>query len=115
MKEMLDRGIDAAKPNLTDAKMSEAYKNIAETSQRALLAEMNFTTDEYAKMVAEQSEIVTSQNNKIIELEEQLRQANIQLDLAKKAGFKGQGIVTVSSDASESEENEDGVDDADFA
>lgn len=113
MKEMLDRGITEAKPNLADSKLEGAYEHIAQISHRALLNEMNFTSDEYAKMVADQSEIITSQNEKIIKLEEELRQARIEVDNAHKAGFKTQGLVKI--EASDSDGSyEAGEDDADI-
>lgn len=73
MKDMLNDGFDEAKVNVTSSLLDEAYQKVAQQSARALMAELNFTGDEYARMVSEQSERARLQEAKILELEEENR------------------------------------------
>ena len=79
MKEMIDNGVIEAKVNLTDVKMTETFSTIAQISAKALVDEMNITGDEYAVMVGQQAETIRNQNDRIMDLEEQLRLKTIQL------------------------------------
>lgn len=83
---MIKNGVVEAKANVADVKMDEAYRHICELSHKALMDELNFTSDEYAKMVAEQSDRIQSQNQKITELKEELRKARVELDTLKHPG-----------------------------
>jgi len=80
MKEMLDNGIIEAKVNHVTVKMDEAYRAIAKTSHRALLEELHFTGDEYAAMVAEQSDTIVDLRERLMETEENLRLARVELE-----------------------------------
>lgn len=88
MKEMLDNGIDMIKPNIMSVKMTEAYKHLAAINLHAICAELQFTNDDYAKMLADQSVLVTEQAQKLGELKEENRLLKIQLDVAYKAGYR---------------------------
>lgn len=106
MKEMLDNGIDAAKANITSARLSEAYQEIATINARSLVAELQFTGDEYAKMVADQSEIIRTQANDITKLEEENRLMKKQLDRIRKSGYKMPKDNIVGEDPDKEGEND---------
>lgn len=101
---MLKNGVLEAKTNVADVKMDEAYQHICKLSHKALMDELNFTSDEYAKMVAEQSERIQSQNRTIVELKEELRKARVELDGIKhprqyhKTPFKNNEVFIELSD-----------------
>lgn len=80
MKAMINDGFDDVKANVIDAQMTETYKTIASLSSKALCAEMSFTSDEYAKMVAEQSETIQEQSQKLLEQEEEIRKLKLHLE-----------------------------------
>lgn len=107
MKEMLDNGIDAAKANVVTAKMVDTYRVIAETNARGLVNELQFTGDEYARMVAEQSIIVRDYEQKFMEQDEEIRLLKIKLERAYRDGYAPTGDTIVGRDSEES------VDDAD--
>ena len=73
MKDMIDNGVIEAKVNLTDVKMTEVFQHISDISARSLMNEMNITGDEYAEMVAKQSNTVRSLNDEVMKLKEELR------------------------------------------
>lgn len=73
MKEMSENGFEEIKVNIVDIKMSTSYQEIAKDNAKALLDELNFTSDEYARMVATQSEMIDEYQNKITKLEEAVR------------------------------------------
>lgn len=106
MKEMLDNGIDAAKANITSAKLSEAYQEIAAINARSLVSELQFTGDEYAKMVADQSEIIRSHANEIMRLEEENRLMKKQLERIRKSGYKMPKDTVVGEDPDKESEND---------
>ena len=85
MKELMDEGFDDVKANVVDATLRGSYQELAQINARALMDELNFTGDEYAKMVAEQSEVNAEQAAKLMETEEALRLARIEIrDLKEK-------------------------------
>lgn len=84
MKAMQKDGWSDIKPNLFDAQMDEAYRKVAEQNARALMNELNYTTDEYAKMLSEQNETVRQQAEKIAQLEEEKRLLSVETEQAKR-------------------------------
>ena len=88
MKEMVSNGFADIKVNVADALMDAAYQRVSEQSARALVAELNFTSDEYAKMLGEQNELVRTQRLKLVAQEEENRKLRVELDqLQKKYGL----------------------------
>ena len=83
MKEMQENGFEEIKANIVDAKMSASYQEVAKSNAKALLDELNFTSDEYAQMVAQQSEMVAELQDKVEKLEEELRITNIEFKKMK--------------------------------
>lgn len=81
--EMLKSGMLEAKTNVADVKMDEAFKSIAEISHKALLQELHFTGDEYARMVAEQAEKIHAQQIELIALREELRVLKLEQEIVK--------------------------------
>lgn len=86
MREMADNGFEDIKVNSVDAKLSASYKEVAEQNARALIAELGFTSDEYARMVGEQSEIIRKQQEDCEKLQEELRMTKIELQEAQAKG-----------------------------
>lgn len=77
MKEMQEHGFEEIKVNVVSAKLSTSYQEISKLNAKALIEELNFTSDEYAQMVAQQSEIVSNLQNKVEQLTEESRLLNI--------------------------------------
>lgn len=73
MREMGENGFEEAKINIVDIKMSQSYKEIAAMNAKSLIAELGFTSDEYARMVAEQSVLVSKYQEDLMLLEEENR------------------------------------------
>lgn len=78
MKEMAENGFDEIKTNIVEVKMSNSYQEIARDNAKALIDELNFTSDEYARMVATQSEMIDDYQTKITKLEESIRLLKIE-------------------------------------
>ena len=83
MKEMQENGFEEIKTNIVNAKMSASYQEVAKANAKALLDELNYTTDEYAQMVAQQSEIISELQDKNERLEEEVRLGKIELKKIK--------------------------------
>ena len=88
MKEMQENGFEEIKVNLVNAKMSASYQEIAKANAKALIEELNLTSDEYAQRLAEQSEILGSQQTNIENLEEINRKLKMEIKLLKENGDK---------------------------
>lgn len=73
MKEMSENGFEEIKVNIVDIKLSNSYKEIATDNARALFDELNYTSDDFARMVATQSELIVDYQDKIMKLEEEIR------------------------------------------
>lgn len=78
MKEMSENGFEEIKVNVVDIKLSNSYQEIAKENAKALFNELEFTSDEYAKMLATQSEEMISLQNKIMLLVEENRLLKIE-------------------------------------
>lgn len=83
MKEMSENGFEEIKVNVVDIKLSNSYQEIARDNAKALLDELNFTSDDYARMVATQSEMINDYQDKIMQLEEENRLLKIQIKTLK--------------------------------
>lgn len=83
MKEMSENGFDEIKVNIVDIKLSKSYQEIARDNAKALIDELNFTSDEYARMVATQSEMIDEYQTKITKLEETIRLLKIEVKALK--------------------------------
>ena len=88
MKEMQENGFEEIKINLVNAKMSASYQEIAKANAKALIEELNLTSDEYAQRLAEQSEILGNQQTNIENLEEINRKLKMEIKLLKENGDK---------------------------
>ena len=78
MKEMGENDFDEIKVNVVNIKLSKSYQEIAADNAKSLMDELNFTSDEYARMVATQSQEMVTLQNKIMELEESIRLLKIE-------------------------------------
>lgn len=88
MKEMQENGFEEIKVNIVNAKMSASYQEIAKANAKALIEELNLTSDEYAQKLAEQSEILSGQQTTIENLEETNRKLKMEIKLLKENGGK---------------------------
>ncbi len=79
MREMLENDYEECKVNIFDVKMSDAMKKIAEISDRSLFDQLNYQSDDYARMVATQREIIKKYEEDKITLEEDLRLAKVKI------------------------------------
>ena len=59
--------------------MSASYQEVAKANAKALLEELNFTGDEYAQMLAQQSEMITSLQEENEILKEEARVAKLKV------------------------------------
>lgn len=93
MKEMAENNYEDIKVNITSVKLSEAYQEISKDNAKALFNELNYSSDEFARMVATQSEIVADLQTKVMTLEETIRllkidNKNLQTQLEEVGGKK---------------------------
>ena len=88
MKEMGENDFDEIKVNLVDIKLSNSYKEIAADNARALFDELNLTSDEYARMLATQSEEMITLQEKLMILEENNRLQKIEIKSLKEENEK---------------------------
>jgi hypothetical protein len=73
MKEMSENGFEEIKVNIVNVKLSNSYVEIARDNAKALINELNYTSDDFARMVATQSEMIDEYQTKIMKLEEEIR------------------------------------------
>ena len=66
-----------------DIKLSKSYQEIAADNAKALFDELNITSDEYAHMVAVQSQEMITLQDKIMKLEENVRLQKIEIKSLK--------------------------------
>lgn len=90
MKEMSENGFDDIKVNIVDVKMNGAYKSIADISNMSLLNQLNYQSDDFARMVAIQRETMKEFEDKIILLEEENRLLKIE---NKNIKLNQEGVV----------------------
>lgn len=95
MKEMGENDFDEIKVNVVDIKLSNSYKEIAAANAKAIFDELNFSSDEYARMVATQSEELTSLHEKIMLLEEDVRLKKIEIKQLKEENSTLKNMVEV--------------------
>lgn len=87
MKEMEEDGYQAIKQNLFDIKTCEAMKQIAELSDQSILDQLTLDSNEYAGMVKDQRQMITSLTERAEAAEEEnrmLKNKIIDLENAKK-------------------------------
>lgn len=84
MKEMIDNNFEEIKTNYIDSKMSQSYKEIAEFNAKALQNELLLSADDYALMVARQTEKITDMQNKLDSITEENRKLKIKLKELKE-------------------------------
>ena len=78
-----ENGFEEIKVNLVDIKLSKSYQEIAADNAKALFDELNITSDEYAHMVAVQSQEMIALQDKIMKLEESVRLQKIEIKSLK--------------------------------
>lgn len=78
MKEMAENGFEEIKTNIFNIKMCETFKNISDISNKSLFEQLNYQTDDYARMVAKQREELQLLFEEKEKLEESLRLIKIE-------------------------------------
>lgn len=73
MKEMAENNYEDIKVNLFDVKMNGTYKNISDISNKSLFEQLNYQSDDYARMVATQREIIQKFEEDKTKYEETIR------------------------------------------
>ena len=78
-KEMIDNNFDDAKINVVDVKMSNAYQLIAEKNAQALMSELQYQSDDYARLLSEGRAFTEKLQTEITKLEEENRKLRIEI------------------------------------
>lgn len=86
MKEMVENDFEDIKVNSFDVKMSEAFQQIADISNKSILAQLNFQSDDYARMVAMQRNMIQDYEKELSEQQEKNRLLMIELEKLKEIG-----------------------------
>ena len=73
MKEMVLNGFDDVKVNLFDIETSEAMKQIADISNRSIMEQLTWDSNDYTEMIKEQREKLLMLQDENGELKEQNR------------------------------------------
>lgn len=73
MKEIALNGLDEIKVNLFDIETSEAMKQIADISNRSIMEQLTWDSNDYTEMIKEQREKLLSLQDEVNELKEQNR------------------------------------------
>lgn len=79
MREMAENNFEEIKVNVIDSKLSESYKEVATDNIKAIINELHLTSDEYAEMLSQQTELVAKQQEKIDKYEEDKRLLRIEI------------------------------------
>lgn len=79
MREMDEIGYEENKSNVIKARLAESYKEIATDNIKAIMAELQLTSDEYADMLSQQTELVAALQEKVDKLTEEKRLMTIKL------------------------------------
>lgn len=78
MKEMAENGYEEIKVNIFNSKMNDAFKKISEISNQSLFEQLNYQSDDYARMVATQREMIQEYAQKEEKLNEDIRLLKVQ-------------------------------------
>ena len=73
MKQMIENDYEDIKTNIFNVKMCETFKNISDISNKSLMEQLNFQSDDWARMVAAQRESIQNMEMEIEKLEETIR------------------------------------------
>lgn len=86
MRNMEDDNFEACKVNMIDAKIADAYQQVADISNRSLMNQLNWQDDDYARMVAAQRDMIRRYELVQAKLIEEARQLRvIASDLSKNS------------------------------
>jgi hypothetical protein len=84
MREMGENNYEDCKVNVFDVKMNGAFKYIADISNKSLAEQLNYQSDDFARMVATQRELIQNYEEEKLKLEEELRLIKIELKNTKE-------------------------------
>lgn len=79
IKEMYDAKFELSKVNIHDVRMAESFKEISKMNAHALIEELNCTGDDFARLCADQRELVTELQEKNENLMEDNRLLHIRV------------------------------------
>lgn len=83
MKEMIENDFGDIKINSFDVKMSTAFKQISDISNKSIIDQLNFQDDDYARMVAVQREKIQKYEEELSIEQEKNRLLTIELENLK--------------------------------
>lgn len=84
VKKLNEIGLEAAELNLYNIETSEAMKQIADISNRSILDQLMFDENDYTEMIAQQKDMITDLDAKLMKAEEENRLLKIQINELKK-------------------------------
>lgn len=87
MKEMEENDFEAIKVNLFDIKQAEAFKQIADLSNRSIMDQLTFDSSDYSEIVKEQRELIQKYETELDTYKEEnriLKNKLIDLENVKK-------------------------------
>lgn len=85
MKEMSENDFEAIKVNLFDIKTSDAFKQVADLSNRSIIDQLTLDNNDYVEIVKEQREMIQKFELELCELKEENRNLkNKIIDLEKR-------------------------------
>ena len=84
MKEMSANDYEAIKVNLFEIKKAEAMKQIADLSNRSILEQLSFDSNDYTDMIKEQREMILKYESDFDELREENRQLKNSLEALRE-------------------------------
>ena len=79
MRELKDIGYEESKPNIVKSRLAESFQEVAQDNIKAIMAELQFTSDDYAYMVSQQTSLIAELQETIEKLEEEQRLMRIKL------------------------------------
>lgn len=88
MKEASENGFDDFKVNVVSAKLSASYKEVSHSNSKALIEELNAQSDDYARLLSEQSVFVIELQEKIEALQEESRLLKVENIALQNGGKK---------------------------
>ena len=86
LKDLQNKRFMEAEVHLFDIQTCDGIKQIAEISDRSIVGQMRFDENSYSEMIVEQRNLISEKDKQILQLEENLRVAKIQLAQKVKEG-----------------------------
>jgi len=79
MQDMFADGIESVKVNLFEIETCDFMKQVADCSNRSIMDQLNFDSNEYTQMIKEQREMIQSLQSELDKTKEEYRLCNNEL------------------------------------